>query len=168
MLNSDYRDILSAFADAEVEYLLVGAHALAAHGHPRATGDIDLWVKPSAGNAARVMQALRQFGAPLGQVSREYFAQPDVVFQIGVAPRRIDVMTSVEAIAFEDAWPERLEVNLEGIPVPVIGRADFILLSERERAAGTSAFRRVIHRLPSRGSGETTCLPLGYTLMSYR
>ncbi|PSQ93418.1 MAG: hypothetical protein BRD52_01445 [Bacteroidetes bacterium SW_4_67_19] len=126
MLNSDYRDILSAFADAEVEYLLVGAHALAAHGHPRATGDIDLWVKPSAGNAARVMQALRQFGAPLGQVSREYFAQPDVVFQIGVAPRRIDVMTSVEAIAFEDAWPERLEVNLEGIPVPVIGRADFI------------------------------------------
>ena len=70
VLNSDYRDILSAFADAEVEYLLVGAHALAAHGHPRATGDIDLWVKPSAGNAARVMQALRQFGAPLRQVSR--------------------------------------------------------------------------------------------------
>ena len=79
------------------------------------------------------MQALRQFGAPLRQVSREYFAQPDVVFQIGVAPRRIDVMTSVEAIAFEDAWPERLEVNLEGIPVPVIGRADFI---RNKRATG--------------------------------
>ena len=70
MLNDDYRDILSAFTDAGVEYLLVGAHALAAHGHPRATGDIDLWVKPSAQNAARVMQALRQFGAPVARVSQ--------------------------------------------------------------------------------------------------
>lgn len=88
MLNPDYRDILSAFADAEVDYLLIGAYAMAAHGHPRATGDIDLWVRSSEENAMRVLKALSAFGAPLTEVGRDDFQTPDTVFQIGVSPRR--------------------------------------------------------------------------------
>ena len=87
MLNPDYKDMLSAFAEEGVEYLLVvGAYALAAHGHVRATGDIDLWVKGGRGNAERVMAALARFGAPLHEVEARNFESPGIVFQIGVAP----------------------------------------------------------------------------------
>jgi hypothetical protein len=85
MLNADYRDILSAFDEAEVEHLLIGAYALAAHGHPRATGDLDLWVRPAEENADRVMRALKAFGAPLPGVSAEDFQVPDTVFQMRLA-----------------------------------------------------------------------------------
>ncbi len=80
MLNPDYREMLSAFADAKVDYLVIGAYAMAAHGHPRATGDIDLWVGTAPPNAERVLDALSVFGAPLTEVDREDFRTPDTVF----------------------------------------------------------------------------------------
>jgi hypothetical protein len=107
--------MLSAFADAEVEYLLVGAYALAAHGHPRATGDMDLWVRRSSENAERVLQALSVFGAPLSDVETEDFQTPDTVFQIGVSPRRIDILTTISGVDFQEAWPERMGIELEGL-----------------------------------------------------
>jgi len=126
LLNDDYKDILSAFANAEVEYLLVGAYALAAHGHPRSTGDIDLWVRPTLENAERVIKALRQFGAPTQNISRSDFSKPQMILQIGVSPRRIDIITDIEAVTFHDAWPNRLQITVYGMSVPVIGKDDLI------------------------------------------
>lgn len=126
MLNEDYRDMLFALSEAGVRYLLVGAYALAAHGQVRATGDIDLWVQNSEENSVRVMEALRSFGAPLHEISEEDFRRPNTVFQIGVAPRRIDILTEIDGVRFSEAWKNRVEVVVSGISVPVIGRSDLI------------------------------------------
>jgi hypothetical protein len=126
MLNPDYRDMLFAFADAEVEYMVIGAYAMAAHGHPRATGDLDLWVRPTSANTERVMDALDHFGAPLSNIQLEDFHTPDTVFQIGVSPRRIDILTSIEGVRFDDAWPDRIQINLNGVSASIIGRTHLI------------------------------------------
>lgn len=144
MLNPDYRDILSAFENADVEYLLVGAYALAAHGQPRATGDIDLWVRPTRENAHRIIEALITFGAPVTDIGPEDFEQHDVVFQIGVSPRRIDILTSIDGVDFNAAWADRLELELEGIMVPVISREHFI---QNKRAMGRAQDQADIERL---------------------
>lgn len=133
MLNPDYRDMLSALSEEGVEFLLIGAFALAAHGLPRATGDIDIWVRPSGENAERVWRALRRFGAPTQDLTAGDLAAPDMVFQIGVAPRRIDLLTSIDGVSFDEAWPQRAMVEVEGLRLPVIGRAH---LSQNKRAAG--------------------------------
>jgi hypothetical protein len=133
LLNPDYRDMLSALSAAGVEYLLVGAFALAAHGLPRATGDIDVWVRPSPENALRVIKALQEFGAPAFNLTIEDLSTLDLEFQIGVAPRRVDILTSIDGIDFDHAWPNRVIVELEGVVVPVISRADLIT---NKRASG--------------------------------
>jgi hypothetical protein len=126
MLSRDFRDILSAFADAGVEYVLVGAYALAAHGLVRASGDIDLWVRPSAENARRVHAALIAFGAPSEQIDVEDFTRADSIVQLGVPPLRIDVMTAISGVEFDDAWRDRLTILLDGVEVPVLNRAHLI------------------------------------------
>lgn len=152
MLNADYKDILSAFENAAVEYLLVGAYALAAHGYPRATGDIDLWIKPGRNNAQRVMQALRRFGAPLSQINREDFETPDTVFQIGVSPRRIDILTSIEGVDFESAWANRMHIELEGIAIPVLSRSHLI---KNKKALGRPQDLADVQRLTDDDSEPT-------------
>lgn len=144
MLNPDYRDMLSAFADAEVEYLVIGAYALAAHGHPRATGDMDLWVRRSSENAERVLRALSAFGAPLSYVGNEDFETPDTVFQIGISPRRIDILTTIEGVDFREAWPERMEIEVEGLTIPILGRTHLI---QNKRALGRPQDQADIDRL---------------------
>ena len=104
MLNPDFRDMLSALSAEGAEFLLVGAFAMAVHGYPRATGDMDIWIRPSDENAGRVWRALRQFKAPMRNLSVEDLKSPDTVFQIGVAPRRIDLLTSIDGVEFDDAW----------------------------------------------------------------
>lgn len=133
MLNPDYKDILSAFSDEQVEYLLVGAYAMAVHGRPRATGDIDLWVRRSEANAHRLIRALTAFGAPMTNVTVADFTTPELVFQIGVVPRRIDIMTSISGVEFDAAWDAREEVEIEGIQVRVISRRHLI---ENKRSVG--------------------------------
>ena len=133
MLNPDFRDMLSALSEAAAEYLVVGAYALAAHGLPRATGDLDLWIRPTKENAHRVWDALVSFGAPTSKLTVDDFATPDVVYQIGVAPRRIDILTSVSGVAFDLAWQQRISVELDGLTVPVIGRDDLLA---NKRASG--------------------------------
>lgn len=127
MLNPDYRDILSTFESERVEYLVIGAYAVAAHGHPRATGDIDLWVHPTPENAKRVLHALKQFGAPLSDVDEQDFQRPNVVLQIGVSPRRIDILTAAEGLTFEDAWQDRITVEIEGVTIPLVSKEHLIL-----------------------------------------
>src|SRR5688572_12841390 len=125
-MNQDFVEMLSAFGEAGVEYLVVGAHALAVHARPRATGDLDLWVRPSPENAARVLIALRRFGAPLADIEPTDFQLPDRVVQLGVVPNRIDLLTGITGVSFEQAWPRRLEVPLAGLIVPILGREDLI------------------------------------------
>jgi len=126
VLNPDYQDILSIFNEQGVEYLVVGAYALAAHGLPRATGDIDLWIRRSDENARQVWQSLARFGAPLTDLSRGDLVTPDIVFQIGVAPRRIDILTSIAALEFDEAWEHRKVVEVEGLQIPVLSREDLL------------------------------------------
>lgn len=132
-MNRDFVEMLSALSAAGAEYLVVGAHAMAAHGVPRATGDLDIWVGPSAANAARVRDALVRFGAPLEDLTIEDLATPDTVFQIGLPPARIDLLTSISGVSFEEAWPRRVTVRIEGFGIPVLGREDFL---RNKRAVG--------------------------------
>lgn len=122
MLNPDFKDILSEFIAAEVRFLVVGAYALAAHGIPRATGDLDFWVRIGPANGERVLEALRRFGTPLEELSVEHFSQPDIVVQIGREPARVDIMTSIDGVMFDEAWGDRLVVTLDGLDVPILAR----------------------------------------------
>jgi hypothetical protein len=126
MWNEDYKDMLCAFNDADVDYILVGAYALAAHGFPRATLDMDVWVRPSPENAERVCQALTRFGAPMGQISASDFGGEDRIVQIGVAPRRIDIITSVSGLTFDEARAGALVRQIEGLAVPILSMPDLI------------------------------------------
>ena len=125
-MNPDFLEILSAFSEERVEFLVVGAYALAVHGLPRATGDIDLWVRPTRENARRVRAALVRFGAPLGNLSEQDLVTLGTVFQIGVAPRRIDVLTLIDGVEFDEAWAAQTMTRVGGIDIPVIGRAELI------------------------------------------
>lgn len=126
MLSQDYKDMLSAFNDEKVDYMIVGAYAVAAHGVVRATGDIDLWIRSSQDNARRAWRALASFGAPLSGLKEADLSVHGTVFQIGVAPSRIDILTSIDGVEFADAWNQRVEVEVEGIRVNVIGRSHLI------------------------------------------
>lgn len=121
-MNQDFHDLLSALCEAGARFLVVGAYAVSFHAEPRATGDLDLWVEPSPENATKVLAALRAFGAPLHDLTTEDLARPDVVFQIGVPPRRIDLLTSITGVTFDDAWDSRAEVTYGDVRCFVIGR----------------------------------------------
>jgi hypothetical protein len=125
-MNQDFRDLLAEFNARQVEFLLVGAHALAAHGHVRATQDLDLWVRASAQNAKRVIEALRAFGAPLHDLTEKDLSTPGVIFQIGVEPIRIDVMTLIDGVQFDEAWAERMISKFADQPVAVLSKEHLI------------------------------------------
>jgi len=133
--SDDYVDMLRALVNAKAEFVVVGAHALAVHGVPRATVDLDIHVRASNENAERVVDALREFGAPLAahNVSVEDFAQPGTVYQLGLPPNRIDLLTRISGVDFDSAWESRVLVTLAGLEVPFIGRGPLI---RNKRAAG--------------------------------
>lgn len=127
MLNPDFRDILFAFCEEKVEFLVVGGYAMAFHGYVRATGDIDLWIRPSPENAPRVWQALNQFGAPLFDLTLEDLQTSGIVFQMGVVPNRIDILTQISGVEFEEAWQNRQTVEIEGMQVSVISKPHLLI-----------------------------------------
>jgi hypothetical protein len=133
VLNPDFRDILSAFIDAHVEFLVVGGYAMAAHRLPRATKDLDLWVGPSPTNATRVLRALDTFGAPRHDLTAADLEVDGTIYQVGVPPNRVDVITSVDGVRFTDAWRDRVDVEIDGLRVPIIGRRQLIA---NKRAVG--------------------------------
>jgi hypothetical protein len=132
-MNQDFIDLLRAFIAADVRFLIVGAYALALHGRPRATGDLDVWVEPTADNATRIMRALAAFGAPVSQISEADFASPGVVYQIGVPPGRVDILTELTGVSFSEAWHDRLRRPFGDVEVDFIGRTSFI---RNKRAVG--------------------------------
>ena len=132
-MNQDFVDLLRAFAAHDVRCLIVGAYALALHGRPRATGDLDVWVDATPENATRVMAALKAFGAPLEQIDEADFSRPGVVYQLGVAPGRIDILTELTGLTFEEAWPGRLRHPFGDVQADFIGRETFL---RNKRATG--------------------------------
>ena len=131
-LPRDYRDMLDCMLKHGVQFLLVGGWAVAVHGHQRATKDIDLFVNPTPENAARVLRALAEFGAPLGGLSAADFSEPGLVFQIGTS-LRIDVTTLIDGLDWNTAAQGALEIDVDRLRVPVIGRA---ALLTNKRASG--------------------------------
>jgi hypothetical protein len=132
-MNEDFLDLLRAFSAHEVRFLIVGAYALGLHGRPRATGDLDVWVDATPENAIRVVAALEEFGAPLTGVTAEDFSHPGVVFQMGLPPARIDLLTELSGLTFAEAWPDRLVGPFGPAEVPFIGRDAFV---RNKRATG--------------------------------
>ena len=132
-MSQDFKDLLSAFNAHGVEHIVVGAHALAAHGYVRATKDLDVWVRPDADNARRTLKALAAFGAPTADLHESDLATPGLIFQIGVPPVRIDILTSIEGVAFPDAWHDRMHAHFAGEPVAVLSVAHLIV---NKKAAG--------------------------------
>ncbi len=124
-LPADFRDLLVELHDAGAEFVVLGGHAVAYHGHPRATKDLDVLVRASTANAARVYKALAAFGAPLGlfEVGEADFASYDGVLQIGLPPRRIDILNRADGITFDEAVDTRESFEVEGRHIPVIGLA---------------------------------------------
>ena len=125
-MNPDFKELLLAFNAHNVEYLIVGAHALAVYGHVRATKDLDLWVRPDEKNAQKILGALADFGAPAGDLTADDLSKKDTIFQIGVPPLRIDIITAIEGVEFTDAWPDRMETVFGGVPALIISRHHLI------------------------------------------
>jgi hypothetical protein len=119
MLNEDYKEMLQFLADEKVKFLLVGAYALAVHGYPRATMDIDIWVMPSPENAEAVLRALDRFGAPLHGLTSADLQKDDTIFQIGVAPRRIDIITGASGLDFTEVFANAIAIDIEGLDIPL-------------------------------------------------
>lgn len=110
-----------------MRFLVIGAYAVGVHGRPRATKDLDLWVEATPANALRILDALRNFGAPLGDLATSDLDHVGTGFKMGLPPRRIDILTQIEGITFAEAWPNRIEAEFgDGIRCPVIGLKDII------------------------------------------
>ncbi len=121
MLNQDYKEMLQCLAAENAEFLIVGAYALAAHGIPRSTADFDIWVNPTTENSLNVYRALAAFGAPLADVTPTDFAEEGVIFQIGVVPCRIDIITKISGnISFPDASSQANVIQFDQVPLPIL------------------------------------------------
>ena len=125
-VNPDFRDLFAALNDAGAEYLVVGGYALAYHASPRYTKDLDVWVRPTPENARRVHRALNAFGAPLGDLTVTDLSTEGVVFQMGLPPNRIDVITAIDGVGFEEAWPDRIAGTYGDQAIAVIGRTHLL------------------------------------------
>ncbi|HNT33578.1 MAG TPA: nucleotidyltransferase [bacterium] len=129
-VNPDYKELLSVFNEEGVEYLVVGAHAVIFYTVPRYTKDIDLWVNPTAENAARVYRALAKFGSPLEGTDVASFQDANCLFQIGVEPNRADVLMGVAGLVFEEAWSRRARGSYGGVPINILSLSDLIRSKE--------------------------------------
>src|SRR3989338_4443077 len=126
MLNEDYKERLQILLNNEVKFLVVGAYAMGAHGYPRATGDIDIWVEASLQNSKKIYKSLSEFGSPLSEVTQETFTEKGIIFQIGVAPRRIDIITYIDGVDFPSAYQEKEEIDIEKLKIPFISKENLI------------------------------------------
>ena len=127
LLNPDFIDILSAFSEENVEYMVVGGYAMAFHGYVRATGDIDLWIRISEENVKSVWRALQSFGAPILDLTIEDLLTPGMVYQMGVVPNRIDVINEISGVEFGDAWKLRKTIEFGNLKIPLIGKEQLLI-----------------------------------------
>lgn len=132
-IHKDLRELLELFRSNDVDFLVVGGHAVAFHGYPRFTQDIDCYVRPSSENGARIVRALRAFGFASLNVSADDFVADDRMIQLGRAPNRVDLLTRLYAVSFDDAWATKVAGDIDGVPVWFIDRDSLI---RNKRATG--------------------------------
>jgi len=134
-LNEDFKELLALLTASGARFLVVGAHALAVHGVPRATGDLDIWIDRDPANVEKVWGALQRFGAPMEALgfSRSDLTAPSTVVQIGLPPRRIDLLTDLTGVDFESAWRSRASFSVQNASVPFLSREDLL---RNKRATG--------------------------------
>lgn len=132
-MNPHFRELLAALSIEGAEFIIVGAYALGVQGLPRATGDLDVWVRPTPENAKKVWQGLLRYQAPLSSLDVADFANPDVIFRMGRPPNQIDILMSVSGLTFDEAWSNRVACEVEGVNVFVLGVRDQI---QNKRASG--------------------------------
>ncbi len=149
-LNPDFQEFLSSFVAHDVRFLIVGGYALAAHGHPRYTKDIDVWVWTDPINAARVVAALEEFGFGGLGLTPSDFEDPDMVVQLGREPQRIDILTFATGLTFERAYEHRLTLEMGGVAVPFISVDD---LRTNKLATGRLRDQADAADLPPAGNG---------------
>jgi len=144
-----YRELLQLLNEFEVEYLIVGGFAVMKYGEPRYTKDLDVWVHNSAENSRRVVEALKEFGAPIARdgINQLTFAGKQVVYQIGIAPVRIDILTEITGVEFSDAWRKKAPGTFFGLPVHFISLDD---LAKNKRALGRSSDLKDLKQRPKR------------------
>ncbi len=143
MLNPDFKDMLSCLKDEEVDFIIVGAYALAAHGFPRATGDMDIWVRNNFENAQKIIRALVKFGAPVSHLSEDDFTAPDVIVQLGVEPARIDLLTGIDGVEFDEAWQNKVTIEIDKLEVDILSKEDLLrnkLAAGRDKDQGDIAW----------------------------
>ena len=152
--NPHYRELLLLLNEFEVEYLIVGGFAVMKYGEPRYTKDLDVWVSNSAQNSPRVVAALKKFGAPLDHdgITADTFAAKQVVYQIGVAPVRIDILTGITGVEFPDAWRKRVASTFFGVAVHFISLDD--LVTNKQAIGRSSDLKDLKHNPKSPNSGE--------------
>jgi hypothetical protein len=126
LTNSEFKELLNLFKKYKVRYLIVGGYAVMKYSEPRYTKDIDVWIATDAENAKLIYTALKEFGAPLANLTPDDFTQKDYFYQMGKAPLRVDVMMSIPGVEFESAWKNRVIVKLDGFDISFISRADLI------------------------------------------
>jgi hypothetical protein len=134
-VQKDFKELLALFNARRVEYVIVGGYALAFHGAPRFTGDLDVLVNPTAENARRVLAALGEFGFDSVGLTLEDFVHPDRVIQLGVPPVRVDLLTSLTGVSWQDVAAGKVAATFGGVRVNFIGRAEFVT---NKRASGRS------------------------------
>ena len=145
-LDKDFNEFVELFLEHNVRFLIVGGYALAAHGLPRATGDLDAWVWVNPENAQNIMRALNAFGFQNLSLTESDFSKEDSIIQLGYPPFRIDILTSIDGVAFDHAWVKKIVVELNGMNVPFIGRDDLIT---NKKAAGRPQDIADVSRLTS-------------------
>ncbi|MFY8158728.1 MAG: DUF6036 family nucleotidyltransferase [Ilumatobacteraceae bacterium] len=145
-LDKDFNEFVELFLEHNVRFLIVGGYALAAHGLPRATGDLDAWVWINPENAQNIMRALNAFGFQNLSLTESDFSKEDSIIQLGYPPFRIDILTSIDGVAFDQAWEKKVVVELNGMNVPFIGRDDLIT---NKKAAGRPQDIAYVSRLTS-------------------
>jgi len=133
VVNPDFKELLALLSKHEVRYLVVGGYAVAFHGHPRYTKDLDVWIETSRENAENLLRALRDFGFGAVGLTTEDFLSPDYVIQLGYPPNRVDLLTSAGGVDFAACYAARVEVDVEGTTISFI---DLESLKRNKRAAG--------------------------------
>ena len=126
MLNDDYREMLQNLLKNEVKFLIIGAYAMGVYGYPRATGDFDIWVEASLDNSKKLYKSLAEFGAPLTDITENSFTEKGIIFQIGLAPRRIDILTDIDGVDFTAAYQDKETIEIEEISLPFLSKENLI------------------------------------------
>lgn len=126
-LSRDLRELLKCFLSHEVQFLVIGGHAVSFHGYSRFTKDLDIWIQKSESNAVKIVEALREFGFDFEGLSPEMFTDENRMTQMGREPNRVDILHTIKGVEFSDCYARSLRANIDGTPVPIISKADLLL-----------------------------------------